>query len=349
MGCGTPWTPACTSRPASPGSHARHSVAPRTGSEVPSTPSRWEGTFPSLGGTMRHALICLSIVLLTMMSCGPPSGAEKIVFESERDGNGEIYIMNNDGSDPVNLTNNPAWDGLPSWSPDGQRIVFTSERSGNAEVWVMDRDGGNVTPLTRGEGVSVGPAWSPAGDRIAFASNRTYYLSLEGGSLEVPGNMKIWVMGADGTNPVRWTEELGLDFYPSWSPDGQKIAFMSVRDGNGEIYVVSTEGGEVNLTRHPAEDWSPAWSPDGQTILFMSDRDGNKEIYVMNADGSDPVNLTNHPANDGDPAWSPDGRRIVFISDRDGDVEIYVMNRDGTEQTRLTFSPGDDLHPSWTR
>lgn len=297
---------------------------------------------------MRNILISLVVISWLVVSCAAPAPAGKIVFESERDGKGEIYVMNSDGSNPVNLTHDPAWDGLPSWSPDGQRIAFTSDRSGNPEVWAMDSDGGNLTQLTKEElAASLAPTWSLAGDQIAFASDRTYRVPLEGGALEVPNNTKIWVMGADGTHPVRWSDQLGLDFYPAWSPNGEKIAFMSVRDGNGEIYVVNAEGFEVNLTNHPAEDWNPAWSPDGQKILFMSDRDGNHEIYAMNADGSDPVNLTNHPANDGDPAWSPDGSKIVFISDRDGNAEIYVMNADGSNQQRLTDDPADDIHPQW--
>lgn len=297
---------------------------------------------------MRNSLISLVVMSWLVVGCRSPAPAGKIVFESERDGKGEIYVMNSDGSDPVNLTHDPAWDGLPSWSPDGQRIAFTSDRSGNPEVWAMDSDGGNLAQLTKEElAASLAPAWSPAGDQIAFASDRTYRVALEGAVLEVPNNTKIWVMGADGTHPVRRSEELGLDFYPSWSPDGEKIAFMSVRDGNGEIYVVNAEGFEVNLTNHPAEDWNPAWSPDGQKILFMSDRDGNREIYAMNADGSEPVNLTNHPANEGDPAWSPDSTKIVFISDRDGNAEIYVMNADGSNLQRLTDDPADDIHPQW--
>lgn len=310
-----------------------------------------------MGEIVRNKFIGLAAVLWLAVSCAPPAPAAKIVFESERDGKGEIYVMNSDGSDLVNLTNNPAWDGLPAWSPDGQRIVFTSDRSGNPEVWVMDSDGGNVGQLTQGEdGASGAPVWSPGGDQIAFVSDRTYRVRVEGGELEVPSNTKIWVMpapgmeaqmGADGTSPVRRSRQLGLDFYPSWSPDSEKIAFMSVRDGNGEIYVVDSDRFEVNLTNDPAEDWSPAWSPDGQKILFISDRDGNREIHVMNADGTDPVNLTNHPANDGDPAWSPDGSKILFTSDRDGNAEIYVMNVDGSNLQRLTHHPADDIHPHW--
>jgi TolB protein len=136
---------------------------------------------------------------------------------------------------------------------------------------------------------------------------------------------------------------------PAWSPDGSRIAFVSNRDGDVEIYVMKADGSDqIRLTDSPDFDGDPAWSPDGERIAFTSLRDGNGEIYVMNADGTNPVRLTNNEAHDWGPAWSPDGSRIAFVSERDGDAEVYVMNADGTEQTNLTNFPAridDEKHP----
>ena len=96
----------------------------------------------------------------------------KIAFSSERDGNGEIYVMDADGSNPTNLTNNGATDGGPAWSPDGGKIAFTSERDGNYEIYVMDADGSNPTNLTNNSAWDSEPAWSPDGSKIAFESYR---------------------------------------------------------------------------------------------------------------------------------------------------------------------------------
>ena len=115
-----------------------------------------------------------------------------------------------------------------------------------------------------------------------------------------------------------------------------KIAFVSERDGNEEIYVMNPDGSEqTNLTNHTSFDCYPAWSPDGTKIAFTSNRDGDIDIYVMNPDGTDITRLTNDPFYDHVPAWSPDGSRIAFVSDRDGAFKIYVMNSDGTEITTL--------------
>ena len=135
-----------------------------------------------------------------------------------------------------------------------------------------------------------------------------------------------------------------------------KIAFVSNRDGNSEIYVMNPDGsGQTNITNNPAGDFDPAFSSDGQRIAFASTRDGNSEIYVMAADGSDVTRLTDNAVGDFEPAFSPDGQTIAFTTDRDDETipmphpgipfpnfEIYVMNPDGSGQTNITNNAAPD-------
>jgi TolB protein len=147
----------------------------------------------------------------------------------------------------------------------------------------------------------------------------------------------------------------------AWSPDGRKLAFVSRRDGNSEIYVINADGSEQeNLTQHPARDSHPSWSRDGRKLAFVSRRDGNSEIYVMNADGSGLRNVTRAPSNDLDPAWSPDGRAIAFVKmiqkkcgpNRPGIPcnypYLYVVNGDGSGLRRLTTHWASLVNPSWS-
>ena len=145
---------------------------------------------------------------------------------------------------------------------------------------------------------------------------------------------------------------------PAWSPDGRKLAFVSQRDGNAEIYVMNADGSaQENLTRQPANDSHPSWSRDGGKLVFVSRRDGNSEIYVMNADGSGLRNVTRTPWDDLDPAWSPDGRAIAFVQKKcvasrpcaaAYETDLYVVNADGSGLRRLTTRRARLFNPSWS-
>jgi Tol biopolymer transport system component len=221
-------------------------------------------------------------------------GGRVIAFVSTRDGNAEIYVMGVDGRGQTNLTENPANDYDPAWSSNGARIAFTSSRDDpiRSDIWVMNTDGSGQTKL-RNFGVSPAwspddsriagifrfgglvhlgvmpadgsadpqpllqlgisnfPAWSPGGERIAFEN------------AESPDNSEILLINADGSNLINLTNNQGIiDLYPTWSSDGQRLAFVSDRDGNDEIYVMNADGsGLVRLTNHPAWDAQPSWSP----------------------------------------------------------------------------------------
>ena len=134
--------------------------------------------------------------------CFSPDGT-MIAFDSERDGDYEIYVMNADGSDQTRLTNNPTYDRYPCFSPDGTKIAFMSSRDGDYEIYVMNADGSNQTRLTNNGGLN--PCFSPDGTKIAFVSDRD-------------GNAEIYVMNADGSNQTRLTNNSAGEYSPSWGP-----------------------------------------------------------------------------------------------------------------------------------
>ncbi len=315
----------------------------------------------SLGHLILACVVVLSLTLLTV--CVEAQG--QIAFSSNRDGhvrNGfptaEIYVMDADGQNQRRLTNNPASDHSPAWSPDGKQIAFVSERDGHvakhgwftSEIYVMNADGGNPQNLTNDPADDRDPSWSPDGKRIVFASDRDN---------DRGHNIEIYVMDAEGGNLQNLTNNLTEDESPSWSPDGERIVFSARREGHVEnkfgityeIYVMDSDGGnQQRLTENRNNDGSPLWSPDGERIVFESDRKGefeNYDIYVMDADGGNLQKLTNIRGWDSSPSWSPDGERITFMSERAGNTEIYVMDADGGNPQNLTNSPGGDFAPAW--
>jgi Tol biopolymer transport system component len=279
----------------------------------------------------------------------------RLVFSAE----GDIWSMGAEGSDRERLTDHPAEDFDPTWSPDGTRIAFRSHRDGNEEVYVMSADGSGERNLSRSPTSDYSPAWSPDGATIAFASDR------DGDPNE------IYVMDADGTHQTRLTDNPGIDEYPTWSPDGRRIAFgctMGDVNANGigdfEICVVNADGTDLRrLTDTPGENTQPDWSPGGEWIAFESNRlgwpslpsvtpagydpgtFGDEDVWVMRPDGSGQRNLTQNPLHDESfPSWSPDGSWIVFS--RYG--ALHVVSPAGNRVATVENSPGTDGFPDWS-
>ncbi len=327
-----------------------------------------------------------------------PDGT-KIVFASDRHLNNglggtvypngfEIYVMNIDGTNVQRLTNNSSDDVEPTWSPDGTQIAFVTNRDGDNEIFRMNANGTGQTRVTNNTYWDYAPDWSPNGTKIAFHGDHGNQVS------------DVYVINTDGTGEVQLTDGWSMyeqceedctpgtdGAFPTWSPDGSKIAF----EGSGQLWVMNSDGssqapitntswgydlqpswspdgakiavaksGEVavvnangtgltTLTSAPGADGSPEWSPDSAKIAFTTMRDDmGDEIYTMNQGGGAVRSLTNHWGNELDTAWSPDGRRVAFLSTRDGNREIYVMNSDGTNQTRLTNTSGDESDVVWS-
>ena len=242
-----------------------------------------------------------------------------IAFISGRDSdnrNYEIYVIDSDGSNQRQLTNNNVRDWYPSWSADSRRITFVSRLEGTDQIYVMDSDGSNLLQLTRHGSENRRASWSPDGRHIAFDS------------------WDIQVVDPDGSNLRNLTNNIsGWDGWPFWSPNSRHIAFISEdSDQNNDIWVMGSDGSNqqklTQQTRHTGYVWYGrlAWAPDSRQIAFKTDRDGNHEIYVMGLDGSNLRRLTNNSASDESPSWSPDGRHIAFTSNRDGRNEIYVID-----------------------
>jgi TolB protein len=237
------------------------------------------------------------------------------------------------GGEARNLTNHPANDFGPSWSPDGAEIAFTTNRDCDDEIYVMNADGSAPRNLSNTPGPDRAPVWSPDGSRILFA-------------VTIDDNIELFVMDRDGGNRTRLTDDPAWDWTAAWSPDGERIAFSSNRDGTYQLYVMDADGGDpVALTSGGTDKNFPSWSSDGDRLAYVT-RDGI--IRILTADGQRDEQLPTGELRAFDVAWSPVEDRLAFTTEDDGNREIYAINLDGTELVNLTNHPASDSYPVWS-
>ncbi|GAK58097.1 WD40-like Beta Propeller [Candidatus Vecturithrix granuli] len=264
----------------------------------------------------------------------------KIVFQAETDGDREIYAIQADGSHFVQLTDNAVADEYPRWSPDGEQIVFTSNRDGNYEIYVMDADGENQRRLTHRATDDKEPDWSPDGKQISFTSYSRpdeFHLAVmkaDGTELRriLPnhekGNWPAWspvgnviacavtrynlawglhLLNLDNTPLVRITGS--GDMQPAWSPDGQRIAYVSRQNtSKPSIWVMNADGSAKRdmLTDKNVEALGPAWSPDGKYLVYAQSRDRrdpNWELAAISVEDQQPVKFAEYPLQGIAPDW----------------------------------------------
>jgi Tol biopolymer transport system component len=207
------------------------------------------------------------------------------------------------------------------------QIVFASTRSGIPQLYLVNADGTDLTQLTIMENGACQPSWSPDGSQLVFISpclgRADFYETIYNES-------SLYIINADGTGLKQLTPAPGSDFEPAWSPDGERIAFTSVRGGFRQIYSLDVDSLEITLltnTTQSIESSQPSWSPDGTKIAYMVKRVGAYQVWSMNEDGQEGVQLTHSGQDLWDylPSWSPDGRTVFFNQRQPGAFRPWLM------------------------
>jgi Tol biopolymer transport system component len=295
---------------------------------------------------VRAALVAMVLVLTVAMPATARRGLGPLVFESDRGGQNDIWVMGADGSNSARLTDDKIDDITPAWSSDGKRIAWA--RAG--EIWVMNADGSGKRQVTFNDFGDFRPTWSPDGNRLAFRSTRA----------SAPG---IYVINVDGTGEQWLSNDLTTtNFAPDWSPDGSKIAFGhqgGVFTGHFSVWVMNVDGSNQHqLTADSMEAGLPGWSPDGSKILFADafcNTCGESDLFVMNGDGTGVTQLTDTAYNELAKSWSRDGRFVVagfaVVNPSDSHLlknDIAVIDVATAATVNLTNSPGvSEGDPDW--
>jgi len=259
-----------------------------------------------------------------------------IAFVSARRGAGDIFTMTAAGDAVLDVSDDPAPDRDPAWSPDCSQIAFSSTRNGSGDIFVMDADGSNVRVVTSGTGNDIQPSWSPDGQRIAFTG-------------DAAGNRELYVVNTDGSSRTRITTNAWVDQQPDWSPDGTKLVFASNRDDVMQLFTLWPDGSHRRqLTSGLRANDQPAWSPNGSRISYVSRSSGTPQIWIANANGTGRTRVSKGGKSDSHPSWSPNGTRLTYASNASGVRQIWIITSGGKSATKLTAHAVGNSAPDWS-
>ena len=309
-----------------------------------------------LAAAIAVALAASLMVLVKPAEATFPGINGRIVYQGQDGsefGDYEIFSINDvAGGTPTNVTDNARNDFEAAFSPTGDEIVYSSSEDGlgnDKELYVIPAAGGTPTQLTSNTALDLArdPAFSPDGTRVAYLGADT-----------TDNDYEVFVTTSDASGTPTQLTDIGIrppedpinsttEFDLSWSPDGQKIAYMDDDGNDTEIFTVGADGSgtPTNLTNNTTVDYAPDWSPDGAKIAYRGQGplgDTDNEVFTVNADGTGtPTNVTNNNVDDGiGPRWSPDGQKIAYIGDGTANADVFVIDAAGGTPTKVADTTG---------
>jgi Tol biopolymer transport system component/predicted Ser/Thr protein kinase len=294
----------------------------------------------------RYSIFLLSIATrekrrLPIVATGPlhhigpafsPDGQSLAFFGTAGVNSGDFYVASVAGGEAKRLTSDGQLTAGLAWTADGREIVFSSARAGERSLWRISAAGGTPEHLGALGGVALLPAISRQGGRLLYVQRVS--------------ETNIWRFDAHGRSPPRrFIASTRDDENPQYSPDGERIVFVSNRSGSHALWLCDSDGSNpVQLTSFGGSTVNgfPSWSPDGRQIAFDSNFKGNWDIYVIDAEGGAPHPLTTDSGADARPSWSRDGRWIYFASTRTGTNQVWKVSAEGGRPIQVTRAGGNN-------
>ena len=262
----------------------------------------------------------------------------QIVFSGRVGRLKELFVMDLDGSNLRQITDDRGLAVSPSWAPSGESVLYTSYRFRQPDLFIRPLANKTFKQITNDEGLEVGAKFSPDGSVIIV-------------SRSVGRDSNLVLLNPDGSLRRKVTDSGGaIDVSPSWAPDGNSIAFCSNRAGGPQIYTMPIQGGTPRRISYVSSNYctSPAWSPKGDKLAFVCMVEGRFQVFVTDPNGSKAVQLTSLGDNEG-PSWAPNGEYLVFSSTfgRGRSYDLAIMRADGSSVKKITETQRDEMDPSW--
>jgi len=300
-----------------------------------------DGIHPNETGTRKLAEVYAQAVLPALSRAFgvihfslPPDFHDKLVFQSDVDGDTEIYLLTAKGI--RKLTDNAIPDEYPVFSPDGTKVLYMTKPG---KTWKLNlyllKEGKSVLAVDLKDKNTYYPAWCPDGERVVFAT-------------DIWGKSELVIYSLKTGKLVRLTDTMGTNTLPDCFPDGKTIVFTGNRGLGWHIYKLDMETKKITKLTNKRGNCRPHVSPDGKWVAFVSESHGKSDIFLMRPDGTGIHSLTKDPAHwEYYPAWSRDGKRVYFsksVKHRGAPWHLWVINTDGTRSFRITWGFSKDRY-----
>jgi Tol biopolymer transport system component len=259
----------------------------------------------------------------------------RVVFQSNRDGNVELYTTDMLGSSaPVRLTRTNSNNTNPMYGPDARTIVYQSDRNGNFDIFTIDDVTGVERQVTSDQADDSNPFYSPDLRWIVFQSNRN-------------NNWDLYVLDLETGNEIQLTNTAANETFPAWSPNGKQISFLSDVNGGTDLYIIDANGENLQRITTDGKTNNIAWSPEGYRLAYQSERNGNLDVYSYDLKAAKEYHVTDYIGPDSGPTWDCGGTNLAFTSIRDGDPNVFQVFWQGGPAGNMTIDPATDKWSQW--
>jgi len=259
-----------------------------------------------------------------------------VVFQSNRQGNLELYMTDSEGAQQTRLTTTKSNNVNAMVGPDNEHVIFQSDRNGNWDLYLLNVKTGADKQLTSSTGDDVNAYWSPDPNWIVFQSNRT-------------GAWNVYLLNLSTGTEYSVTSQSKDIVFPSWSPNGRQLAFFADWGGKLTLYISDLQGGSIKRLAHQGNAGNATWSPEGNRIAYQVEgSNSNTDVFTFDLTTEEQYQLTTFNGPDSAPTWDCGGANVSFTSTSEGSPNIYKVPWRGGDIDYITITPFTNKWSEWS-